>query len=227
MWSECRLRGWCVGGSVLHSFVAVRDSNFPELCMRVRSFSVVGCLLLLCVLGTVVPSAQAAVKPSPHKTVAVTAPPGWPKILSIPRFGVRAAVESLKFNTISDVKAPYKWADVAWYNRGPRPGDRGRATIFGHLDSVCCPAVFWQLHLLHAGDIVQVAYKTGKLEKFRVMWQGTYLNAHMPVKFMFGRTKEHGLTLITCAGVFHRDGTGYDHKLVVYTRLILPSGKLG
>lgn len=198
--------------------------------MRVRSFPVFCCFLMLAVLGTLVPGAHAAVKPQPAKKPVVptiSVPAGWPKVLTIPRFGVRAAVESLKFSTTTDVKAPYKWGDVAWYDRGPRPGERGRATIFGHLDSTCCPAVFWQLHSLRAGDVVQVAYKSGKALNFRVLWQGTYLNAKMPVKFMFGRTNEHGLTLITCAGIFHRDGTGYDHKLLVYARLILPSGKLG
>jgi sortase A len=197
--------------------------------MRVRSLSVFSCLLVCAFLSTFISGVQAAVKPPVrHKPAPVViVPAGWPKILSIPRFGVRASVESLKFSTTADVKAPYNWGDVAWYNRGPRPGDRGRATIFGHLDSLCCPAVFWQLHSLHAGDVVQVAYKKGKILQFRVLWQGTYLNARMPLKFMFGRTSERGLTLITCAGVFHRDGTGYDHKLVVYSRLILPSGKLG
>jgi hypothetical protein len=199
--------------------------------MRFRFLPGFCSLLLLAVVAVFAPSARAAVKaPQPVKKPAapvVAVPAGWPKVFSIPRFGVRATVEALKFSTTSDVHAPYKWGDVAWYNRGPRPGDRGRATIFGHLDSTCCPAVFWQLHSLRAGDVVQVTYKNGKTLRFRVMWQGTYLNARMPVKFMFGRTTQHGLTLITCAGIFHRDGTGYDHKLVVYTRLILPSGKLG
>lgn len=201
--------------------------------MRFRFLSGFFSLVMLTIVTTFVPSAQAAVKPpqaprkaAVHAVKPIRVPAGWPKVLSIPRFGVRAPVEALKFNTTSDVHAPYKWGDVAWYNRGPRPGEGGRATIFGHLDSTCCPAVFWQLHSLRSGDVVQVNYKTGKLLKFRVMWQGTYTNAHMPLKFMFGRSREHGLTLITCAGIFHRDGTGYDHKLVVYTRLLLPSGKL-
>lgn len=198
--------------------------------MRFRFLSGLFTLLFLSIVS-LVPRAHAAVKPPQKSKVAavkaVAVPAGWPKYLTIPRFGVHAAVESLKFSATADVHAPYKWGDVAWYNRGPRPGEGGRATIFGHLDSTCCPAVFWQLHSLRAGDVVQVAYKTGKLLRFRVMWQGTYLDAHMPLKFMFGRSREHGLTLITCAGVFHTDGSGYDHKLVVYTRLILPSGKLG
>ena len=202
--------------------------------MRFRFPLTLSPVLVLFLTAAAVPSTDAAVKAPPaaqraalSSAQSVIVPAGWPKLLAIPKFKVRAPVEALKFNAASDVHAPYKWGDVAWYDRGPRPGEGGRATMFGHLDSTCCPAVFWQLHSLHTGDIVQVAYKTGRLMSFRVMWQATYLNARMPLKFMFGRSSEHGLTLVTCAGVFHTDGTGYDHKLVVYARLILPSGKLG
>ena len=47
-----------------------------------------------------------------------------------------------------------------------------------------------------------------------------YPNNKLPMKFMFATTRERGLILITCTGVFHRDGTGYDHKRLVYARLI-------
>lgn len=150
-----------------------------------------------------------------------------PAQITIPRIGVSAHIESLKFNSAQDVTAPYRWSDTAWYARGPRPGDLGRATIFGHLDSTCCPAVFWYLHLLHGGDLIHIYYPGNRMLSFEVMWQHTYLNTQMPLKFMFGSTPQRGLTLVTCAGVFHHDGTGYDHKLVVYARLVLPNGHLG
>jgi hypothetical protein len=37
---------------------------------------------------------------------------------------------------------------------------------------------------------------------------------------MYGPTTDHGLMLVTCAGIFHRDGTGYDHRLMVYATLV-------
>ncbi len=154
-------------------------------------------------------------------------PGGWPKMIAIPRIKVRAPLESIAFRRPSDVKAPYRWDDAAWYSRGARPGDPGRAIIFGHLDSYCCPAVFWQLSALRYGDTVLVTYPTGRLLTFKVMWQHTYPNSQFPGKWMAGRVRERGLVLITCAGVFHRDGTGYDQKLLVYARLLLPSGRLG
>jgi hypothetical protein len=42
------------------------------------------------------------------------------------------------------------------------------------------------------------------------------------MKFLYGRANDRGLALMTCGGVFHRDGTGYDHKLLVYASLVLP-----
>jgi sortase (surface protein transpeptidase) len=148
-------------------------------------------------------------------------------MLSIPRLAVKAPVEANAFRTVNDLKAPYKWGDVAWYDKGPRPGDAGNADVVGHLDSTCCPAVFYQLKYLKPGDRVQVQYKTGKPLNFRVMWSHVYWDNQLPLKWIFGPNRQRGLVLITCSGVFHYDGTGYDHKLLVFARLILPSGQLG
>jgi sortase (surface protein transpeptidase) len=162
-----------------------------------------------------------------HASQVLTLPKGWPQRLIIPSIGIAAPVESLAFTRAADAGAPYKWGDVAWYDRGPKPGDLGRANIFGHLDSTCCPAVFYRLKDLKPGDTLQVAYKHGRPLVFRVLWQATYPNNKIPLNFLFGQVNERGLVLMTCTGVFHRDGTGYDHKLVVYARLVLPNGKLG
>ncbi|HCG03384.1 MAG TPA: hypothetical protein DEV93_22960 [Chloroflexi bacterium] len=157
----------------------------------------------------------------------VVVPAGWPKFVMIPRLNVRAPVESLDLSKSLPTHAPYRWGDVAWYDRGPKPGQLGRANVFGHLDSTCCPAVFWQLKTLKPGDIAEVQYKKGSPLKFKVIWSQNYLNSKLPIKFMFGPASQHGLVLTTCSGVFHTDGTGYDHKLLVYARLILPNGSLG
>lgn len=151
---------------------------------------------------------------------------GWPKGLSIPLIGVHAHVEDIALNGPTDLHAPFKWGDVAWYDKSARPGALGHSFIFGHLDSYCCAAIFWKLKDLKRGDIIKVWYKKRVL-KFRVRWQHTYPNTALPVKFMYDPTTQHGLLLITCAGAFHTDGTGYDHKLFVYARLILPNGRLG
>jgi sortase (surface protein transpeptidase) len=159
--------------------------------------------------------------------VVFKVPNGWPRTLSIPKIGVTANVESVALSKPEDTHAPYKWDDVAWYDRGTRPGDRGHAAIFGHVDSTCCPAVFYHLQDLKAGDIVEVRYKKGPTLKFRVMWSQVYANNKLPVKFLFGPASERGLELITCTGMYFPNGPGYDHKRVVFARVILPNGKLG
>lgn len=154
-------------------------------------------------------------------------PAGWPQAVAIPRIGVRAPLESISLHQPRDVHAPFQWNDAGWYNRGPKPGDPGRAFIFGHLDSTCCPAVFWSLSSLHPGDLVAVSYRNARTLTFRVIWQHIYANAQLPSGWIFGPARQRGLVLFTCAGIFHRDGTGYDHKLVVYARMVMPGGTLG
>jgi hypothetical protein len=175
---------------------------------------------------------QAAPRPSGHGASGkhinnvVRVPAGWPKQLDIPRFGIQAHVESLALNTNQDAQAPYHWNDVAWYNRSPRPGEVGRAVVYGHLDSVCCPAVFYHLRDAKKGDTVRVLYKSGKPLTFRILWTASYVNSKLPDKFMYAATRERGLVMVTCTGVF-RPGLGYDHKFIAYARLVLPNGSLG
>jgi hypothetical protein len=155
-------------------------------------------------------------------------PPGRPQTVLIPKIGVRASLESVPLSSSRDVHAPFRWEDAGWFSRGPRPGAIGRAVIFGHLDSTCCPAVFWSLGTLLAGDLVQVRYGDGRILTFRVLWQHTYADSELPLHWLFGGGRgPRALILFTCAGVFHTDGTGYDHRLVIYARMILPNGQLG
>jgi sortase A len=160
-------------------------------------------------------SGASAATPRPFYT-----PLGWPRFVSVPRLSVVANIEPVAMTKVADVEAPHRMDEVAWYSRGHRPGDRGRAEFYGHLDSTCCPAVFYHLRDMKPGDLVQVRYKTGKPLTFRVRWQATYPRTHMPLDFMYGATTDHGLMLVTCAGIFHRDGTGYDQRLMVYATLV-------
>lgn len=173
-----------------------------------------------------VPASHAAAKP-PASTPIIQLPAGWPTALIIPKLAVRANIESLTLMNPSDLHAPYKWEDVAWYDLGPKPGALGHSVIFGHLDSYCCPAVFYHLDALAPGDRFQVQYRSGQTVTFQVVWNHTYLDNALPTGIMYGHARQRTLALATCTGIFHRDGTGYDHRIVVYARLVLPNGQLG
>lgn len=184
------------------------------------SARVIASRVLVLVLAVAILASPQTTSAKPRSKPYNPVPAGWPRVLMIPRISVRANVEAIALKRGPDFKAPYKWGDVAWYNSGPRPGDRGHANIFGHLDSTCCPAVFWYLKSLVKGNTVGVTYRNGKTLWFRVLWRATYWNRNLPLKFMFGPAKQRGLILMTCAGAFHLDGTGYDHKLLVYAKFI-------
>jgi hypothetical protein len=195
-----------------------------RLCGRVSraSLCIVTAAVALCLSVGVAGAAGRA------GSTAVLVPPGRPMTVMIPKIAVSASLESVPLSSNRDVHAPFKWSDAGWFSRGPRPGAIGRAVIFGHLDSTCCPAVFWSLGTLQAGDVVQVRYASGRILSFRVLWQHTYANSSLPIRWLFGGGKgPRALILFTCAGIFHTDGTGYDHKLVIYARLVLPNGQLG
>lgn len=179
--------------------------------LTARAVRRLGALLVPTLIGLFLCSGASAARPKPFAT-----PPGWPQVVVVSRLSVVAKIEPVAMTNAADSEAPHLMNDVAWYSRGHRPGERGRAEIFGHLDSTCCPAIFYLLRTMKSGDLVQVRYKTGKPLTFRVRWQATYPRTRLPLSFMYGPTTDRGLMLVTCAGVFHRDGTGYDHRLIVY-----------
>jgi LPXTG-site transpeptidase (sortase) family protein len=181
-------------------------------------------ILLLLAMSVALSQGAASAAAKPPKPPTLSIPAGWPQYLLIPRFSVQAPVEALALTSPKDVHAPYKWGDVAWFDRGNKPGTYGRSVMFGHVDSTCCPAVFYHLKDLNKGDVIEVQYKKG-IVKFQVMWQHSYTNDKLPADWLFAQVHERGLSLITCSGAFNTT-SGYDHKLVVYARAILPNGKL-
>lgn len=182
--------------------------------------------LVLAVVALSLSLTPASAKVKPH-IPPFRMPGGWPTSISIPPIKVNASIEHLALNGPKAVDAPFRWGDVGWYDLSARPGAVGHAIMFGHLDSTCCPAVFWQLKDVKRGQSIWVRYKSKSLLHFRVMWAKDYPDTALPTKFMYGSTTQRGMILFTCAGVFHYDGTGYDHKIVVYARLVMPGGTLG
>lgn len=185
--------------------------------------------LTLLLLAAAVLSTPYGASARPARVLRVLyVPDGWPNRLQIPAIGVNAFMENLNMDDPKNVHAPYKWEDVAWNFMGPRPGEPGHAFVFGHLDSYCCPAVFYRLRALTPGTIVKVGYPGNHWLRFKVIWQHQWLNSQVPNKWLFQtRGGQRGLILATCAGDFFRDGTGYNSKLVVFARLVLPNGTLG
>src|SRR5438270_3830921 len=136
--------------------LTAKTTDLPMPMPAARAIWRPAAILISIVAGLLLYSDESAARPKPTQT-----PPGWPQVVAVPRLSVSAKIEPVAMTNPADSEAPHRMEDVAWYSRGHRPGDRGRAEVFGHLDSTCCPAVFYQLRTVKPGDLIQVRYKTG------------------------------------------------------------------
>ena len=143
-----------------------------------------------------------------------------PTTLLIPTLNISAEVEYVGLDNERRMDIPKAWENVAWYERGPVPGETGSAVIAGHLDSPTGPAVFYSLAKLKPGDSIIVQTKQGKELEFVVELVEQYKDAQFPISEVFSSSDgEKRLNLITCAGTFSQLSRRYSDRLVVFTVL--------
>lgn len=157
------------------------------------------------------PTPTATVTPSP------TPRPGLPVQLRIPAIGVDAFIEHVGLTEDLAMDVPSTWENVAWYQLGYRPGERGSAVIAGHLDTVTgAPAVFWALESLEPGDEIFVRGLDGVEHRFIVDFHTRYPYDDAPVQEIFGPAEVPRLALITCNGEWDRVNRNYSQRVVLY-----------
>lgn len=143
-----------------------------------------------------------------------------PSRLIIPALEIDAYVQHVGVGKSGNMAVPSKYADVAWYKFGTRPGDRGSAVIAGHVDNgFGLPGVFEHLHELESGD--EVFVETGKGERFRykVLTSETYPYDEAPLAGIFNQSGGSFLNLITCRGEWLASQEMYEERLVIYAQL--------
>lgn len=142
---------------------------------------------------------------------------GAPVLVRIPAIDVTAAVEYVGLTKDEKMENPSDWLDVGWYEKGPRPGERGSAVIAGHLDSYDGPAIFWDLKKLQPGDVIDVTDEHLAVRRFTVTSARQYEKGEAPLDEIFAKTGNDRLVLITCAGTWRRSA-GYDKRYIVYAQ---------
>jgi LPXTG-site transpeptidase (sortase) family protein len=108
---------------------------------------------------------------------------------------------------------------VAWYQRGPRPGEIGSAVVAGHFGTWedGRGSVFDNLHQLKAGDRVFVQDEAGERISFVVRESRRFdPEADATDVFTSDDGKAH-LNLITCEGDWSESAQSYSRRLVVFT----------
>lgn len=111
-------------------------------------------------------------------------------------------------------KGPY---DVAWYNQGPRPWEKGSAVIAGHYGKRKNGAisVFNKLNTLVTGDKISIEDDKGVIISFVVRKIKVYkLDADASDVFYSSDGKSH-LNLVTC--IQDKVTKKYPNRLVVFT----------
>ncbi len=144
-----------------------------------------------------------------------------PLILSIPKIGVSARIESVGTNKMGQMRAPSSFRTVAWYMYGAKPGSNGAAVIVGHVDNaLALKGVFFHLSALAPGDDLQVQDSKGVIHRFVVVRIASYAyDDATPLQEIFvGSATSSELNLITCGGTWIPSIHSYDKRVVVYTR---------
>lgn len=141
-----------------------------------------------------------------------------PVSLRIPAINVDAKIEQAGVKDDGEMDMPKGPAAAAWFNLGPRPGERGSAVIYGHYgwkDGI--QAVFDNLHKLKKGDKIYTEGEKGGVITFVVREIRSYVeSADAPDVFGSSDGKAH-LNLITCEGTWNKSRKSYSNRLVVFT----------
>lgn len=150
-------------------------------------------------------------------------PVGVPITIQIPKIGENGPVEPTNIDSEGKMLMPESWYENAWYG-GPgssRPGEIGNSVIAGHLDTIFgTEGHFFNLANVVPGDDVYVNDSLGNVHHFIVVSSQVYLYDQVPMDLVFGKTSEKHLNLITCTGWYNPIQHNYDHRLVVFTKLV-------
>ena len=139
----------------------------------------------------------------------------------IPSIGVDAPVTVRVIGEDGVMEPPNGRFDVVWYDFsayggvGGYPGSGGNAVFSGHVDyHPNYEAVFWDLHLVGPGDLIEVDLPDGTAVHYSVQWSQT-ISPDTDFGQFVGQTGEETITIVTCQGTFNSATHQYDQRLVV------------
>jgi len=151
-------------------------------------------------------------------------PSALPRLLSIPRLGLRMLVRPRGVDDRGAMALPTSASMVGWYRFGSRPLDRAGATVLaGHVDTRADGVgPLAGLAALRVGDRIEVragrrtvSYRTTSVTRIR--------KSRTDLPAVFSRAGPPRLHLVTCGGAYLPEDGGYQDNVVVVARR-LPSG---
>ena len=166
-------------------------------------------------------SALAVINSQPSQ-LSSPASPGIPVRIQIPTIHVDAAIELVGITPDGAVDVPKGPAEAAWFDLGPRPGEKGSSILVGHYgwkDGI--PAVFDSLGRLVKGDKIYIADGTGATTTFVVREIKTFGENETPSGIFSSTDGKAHLNLITCGGIWNKSKKSYSNRLVAFADEVL------
>jgi LPXTG-site transpeptidase (sortase) family protein len=173
------------------------------------------------IASTVVTQSKPA-PPPVEESFHSAAGPITPARLRIPSIAVDAPVAGVGLLPDGSMAVPDNLWVSAWLSSGARPGQPGSAVIAGHR-GISTPGLFGHLENVRPGDRIRVSDAGGGELVYQVTRVASLDLSTATQLEVFGPTKQQQLVLITCFGQYLRNTRTYDHRLVVFSRL-LPAG---
>lgn len=141
-----------------------------------------------------------------------------PVRLKIPAIRVDAAIVPVGIAPDGAMDVPNGPLDVAWFDRGPSPGENGSAVVAGHFGwKNNAPAVFDDLSTLKKGDKIYVGNDKGETITFVVRELRLFGEKGNAAEVFGSNDGKAHLNLVTCEGVWNKDSKSYSKRLVVFT----------
>ncbi|WP_331766744.1 class F sortase [Embleya sp. NBC_00896] len=107
---------------------------------------------------------------------------------------------------------------AGWYRGGVTPGQRGTASIVGHVDTADGPAVFYPLGALSPGERIEIDRADGSVASFVVDGVEAFDKDDFPVARVFADAERPELRLITCGGSYSKK-SHYSGNVVAFAHL--------
>jgi sortase (surface protein transpeptidase) len=175
--------------------------------------------------GEVLAAAQAEGNTTrqPPTTRRPDRPTAVPRLLTIPRLGLRMPVLARGVHHRGSMALPDRASRVGWYRFGSRPLDRSGATVLaGHVDTRAEGAgPLAGLAALRVGDVIEV--RAGRRAVTYATTSVTRVSkALLDLPAVFSRAGPARLHLVTCGGAYLPEDGGYQDNVVVVARR-LPS----
>ena len=143
---------------------------------------------------------------------------GVPVRIKIPKLNINTDLTDVGLTLQGAVDVPKMPTTAAWFNLGPRPGEKGSSVIVGHYGwKNGVPAVFDNLHKLQKGDKIYIQDENMITSTFVVTGSQSYSQKADTNEIFFSRDGKSHLNLITCGGVWSKADKSYSKRIVVFT----------